>query len=742
LEFFDINSFPKEKEVESPRLPSNPSGGFTEAKTSGVFLNKYSGDEDEAEDEGDEQDDARVLYNEGGEFTQSCIKAAVEEMFSLRSYVSPLKAAQRPPPPPPPPSGLVRGDGEGSADADVGADGAGDFAEDDEGEAGEFPDRPSDATEPEEGAWGKGSQPAVRPAASAYAGNSFLMAEASSDEEEQAPTPAAAAPAPLSLKDRIAALNKANNKQESASGTAPKFEVAAKSPQKGKTAPSQDQDAPESPPAPVPPSNAPPPQQASVKSALVASKPHDEPASSAPPSKSQAAVGPSPSRTVPVARFAAPTFPTMQPLPAIIEFEASLTADQFLSDTTTTISSAVNRIQSFADCSSVKVPAKSPLISELANTTVNRAAIDSSAQHSAHGQLDAFEQLMLERKAVAEALVRLQELEEASLKKIRDAEAASLQRIQSEAEESIVQVKKAEQRLKSKVQAHVEKVQQESSLLSNYRRDLYAKQAETAKIQEQRFEQVAEMATTLAEQQLHIAAERRRVSQRQFQLELSLIDLSQVEASRSKPASPVRGPAGNVLSQSYGMHTAQFSPRGQEVAMGTWGEFGSSGQMYSAPMAPSAAYPTSYNEFRSDFPVGPSRPSAVSQQNPAPMQTSPAPARQSAALSTKSDSPPFEKLPPNWHSPVVPLVARRESAAAVPFPPQAQGAVSPPPPPPSSSPGAFQEEQDAGGRYYQSQRVVSPNADSYDSRVFGYTSTQYPNAVKNAADPNWRRPFR
>jgi hypothetical protein len=743
LEFFDINSFPTEKAPDSPRAPSSGGGGFVEAKTSGVFLNKYSGEEDSDEEGGEEEEDSRVLYKEGGEFTQSCIKAAVEEMFSLRSYVSPLKAAQRPPPPPPPPSDGNNGprvDSKGDEVAGVNEDGnsAQDDAEEHDSDAAEYPDRPSDVTEPEEAAWGKNmGSSAPPPATSAYATNSFLMAEASSDEDEELPPPAAAAPTgPPSLKERIAALNQGNSKQHSAnSGAARTFTVAAKSPQKAETAATTSvQEASQSPPAPAPPSVAPPSEVVGKRSAA--------PASSAATTKPAAATGLLPSRTVPVARFAAPTFPTLQPLPAMIEFEASLTAEQFLGDTTKTIASAVNRIQGFAELKSVKVPAKSPLVSDLANATVNRSVLTSGAQSSGQGQLDAFEQLMLERKAVAEALVRLQEIEEASLKKIRDAEAAFLLRVRSEAEESILQVKRAEQLLQSKVLTHVERVKHESSLLSNYRRDLYAKQVETAKIQEQRFEQVAEMATTLAEQQLHIAAERRRVTQRQFQLQLSLIDLSQVEASRSKPSSPVRGPVGATANaRSYnGMHNAPFSPHGQEIPLGAWGELGlpAHAHAHAASTRATGAYPSSDHEYHRDFPVGPSRSSAAPQPNPLHNQGSPTVVQQAAGGSAKSDSPPFEKLPPDWHSPVVPLVARRESAQA--FPPT-HGAGSPPPPPPSSSlpPG----EQGPAPLYPQTQhRVVSPNADSYDSRVFGYTSTQYPNAVKNASDPNWRRPFR
>ena len=85
-------------------------------------------------------------------------------------------------------------------------------------------------------------------------------------------------------------------------------------------------------------------------------------------------------------------------------FEASITADQFLADTREVLAGSLARIKAFACSDSLKIASTKPLVSQLASTQLHHSLTRADMQLTGHGKLDAFEQLMMERKALSEEL--------------------------------------------------------------------------------------------------------------------------------------------------------------------------------------------------------------------------------------------------------------------------------------------------------------------------------------------------
>jgi hypothetical protein len=665
--FFDERSLPKEESTE-PRVPAGGSKGYHEAKASGVFLNKYCSGEDEGTESDTDTDaaegDVRALHNEDGELSSSFLRAVVEDMFAHHNYVSPLKgpfAAARPPPPPPPPPGrasiaIVDAEGferDGYPDNELPAEGD---------TAGESGFRPTD---------GDGSDvihEAIREEVAVTP-----PPETTDDENLPAAAAQEAPTTPLSLKDRIAALNLTGQ----AEATKPNFTIPKKSAADAPASPSAA--AQESPGVPLPKSvSAAPSANRSAAGYSAKSKVASPPQPSVPQSDSSTKKVLSvtkPALKVPVAP------PNLVPLPAIGELEANISTKEILSDTARVLSTSVARIKSLANARNLKIPTNAPLVSDLVHAKIAKDAINIEGQLSGHGKLDAFEQLMMERKSVAEALVKMQDLEEASLQRIKEAEAASLQRIQHEATHSMGHVKHAEQRLLIKTDAHVTVVKQHRTVLTDKRRDLYLRQAAMQKLEQQRFEEIADVATALAEQQLYVAADRRRMTEKQFQLQLALTDLHQIAHSGSRAPSPSHRSVASIPSFSLSRDTQRshspldayspprFSPARlssvQPYSALNW-QHQNSG-LPSPPRPPSASPPP---------PPPPDSPASDrhSVHFPPPPDRSPESAVAAASTmgtsvdaSAKTTSPEFDRITPVWHSPVVPLGARRASVTGGPL---------------------------------------------------------------------------
>lgn len=356
-----------------------------------------------------------------------------------------------------------------------------------------------------------------------------------------------------------------------------------------------------------------------------------------------------------------------------------------------------------------------------------------------HGKLDAFEQLMMERKAIAEAVVKLQELEDVSLDRIKQTEVEAMQRIKAEAVVSMQQIREVEHRLRQKVAAHVNKVKTESKVLKTLRQDLLNRQKDSVALQRRRYEEVAQMATLLAEQQLHIAAERRRMNERQFQLQLSLEDLHQCEKSRSRSSSPQRS------LPPYSPHTYAYSPDTTRRYPQSFRE-----ERFPPPMSPAGAYipQNSFSELDAPeqhlpSPHAPqeyrrSPPSYYQQQQP-----------NSPTGSHRSETHAFDKLAPNWHSPVEPLSTRRDLT-----PPSEQHTgygqsaafyeQPPPPPPPPQLPPFLQPEDLAVSQHLQLGESQAPGPNRRVRRAscnYSDGPTNFPNAQKQK-DANKKKSFR
>jgi hypothetical protein len=268
----------------------------------------------------------------------------------------------------------------------------------------------------------------------------------------------------------------------------------------------------------------------------------------------------SPTKHTPVAPFTVESLKNSAPVQKEIAqmSDVNLSTSEFLVETNRVLVTAVSRINSIAYTNSLKIAPGNPLLAELTQAQFERAQAGGlHANIHSHAKLDAFEQLMIERKAVAETLAKMQELEQVSFQRIRQAEVASLARIQEEAQASIAQVKEVEHHLLQKATAHMEKVRQETQVLNSVRTHQHRRKIEAAMLQNQRFEEVAEMATALAEQQLRLAAERKEVAKHQFQLNLSLLDLNKA-AAVSPAASPRR--ARPQYPQQQEWHSAEQPP--------------------------------------------------------------------------------------------------------------------------------------------------------------------------------------
>lgn len=737
---------------------SNRSSGFTESKASGIFLSTYMSDKEDGESSGE---DSHVLHHEGGEFAESYIKASVEAMFAEHNYKSPFKS---PPPPPPPSQPQSESTPDGNEET---LENGGALQLEFEGEAG------SEAQADEHAdAYRSGNNESVdshKPMpgsnnAILEGGNYFLQnAEDSSDEEEQKQKEPEIPPAPAvfsnvsSIKSRIQELNKGNSTGIFVAPVVTKSVATAPK----KVSPPAKTDVPEvlSPPPPPPPlasfrNNAAtrPVNQASVQSHSSQVGPPVPPApklDASSPAATKPAEKFSPTRSAPVSRFAANSFSSMVPMPVLSNAGATISTDEFLTETNKVLSTTMLKMNAFAHTNSLKLPASNPLISELVNTQFSRTANLSDLSVNGHGKLDAFEQLMMERKAIAEAMAKLQALENVSLERIKQAEHESLQRIQAEAVCSIKHVKDAEHRLHDKVHVHVDKVKKESQVLNDMRRDLYNRQVEASNLHQQRFEEVADMATSLAEQQLYIAAERRRIAERQFQLNLSLLDLNQVAASRSVPSSPQRSvvsalsPTSNVgrsefkASESFReppvlslqvpashAHMAQSKPalyqdfsHGRSPAETDPFAHGIHLQQHPVPVQQYDQHPAFYPSPQYPPPPPQQYYSPSNQQSSSSEKPSP-PGSGNSVQGSHTGSVSFEKLPPNWHSPVSPLITRKSHHV---------------------SPTA--EQPSAASRAHQQARRASLAA-AAKTVHYGDMQQHFPSAAKATQDPNWRKPFR
>jgi hypothetical protein len=665
--FFDERSLPKEENAE-PRVPAVGSKGYHEAKASGVFLNKYCSDEDEGTESDTDTDaaegDVRALHNEDGELSSSFIRAVVEDMFAQHNYVSPLKgpsAVVRPPPPPPPPPGrasiaVVDAEGferDGYPDNELPAEG------DTAGESG-FHLTGGDGSDVIHEAIRE--EVAVTPPPE------------TTDEEDLPAAAAQEAPTtPLSLRDRIAALNLTGQ----AEATKPNFTIPKKSAADAPASPSAA--AQESPGVPLPQSvSAAPSANRSAAGYSAKSKVASPPQPSVPQSDSSTKKVLSVTKS-PLKAPVAP--PNLVPLPVICELEANISTKEILSDTARVLSTSVTRIKSLANARNLKIPTNAPLVSDLVHAKIAKDAINIEGQLSGHGKLDAFEQLMMERKSVAEALIKMQDLEEASLQRIKEAETASLQRIQHEATHSMGQVNHAEQRLLAKTDAHVTVVKQNRTVLTDKRRDLYLRQAAMQKLEQQRFEEIAEVATTLAEQQLYVVADRRRMTEKQFQLQLAITDLHQITHSGSRAPSPSHRSVASIPSFSFS-RDAQRShsppdvyspPRFSPTRLSSVQPYSAHNWQHQNLGLPSPPRPPSISPPPPPPPDSPAG-DRHSVHFPPPPDHSPESAVAAASTmgtsvdaSAKTTSPEFDRITPVWHSPVVPLGARRASVTGGPL---------------------------------------------------------------------------
>ena len=398
-------------------------------------------------------------------------------------------------------------------------------------------------------------------------------------------------------------------------------------------------------------------------------------------------------------------------------FEASITADQFLADTREVLAGSLARIKAFACSDSLKIAGTKPLVSQLASTQLHHSLTRADMQLTGHGKLDAFEQLMMERKALSEELVQLQELQGASSNQIKLMEAESLRRVQMEAADSFDHVYEAEQLLQRKVHDHVDQVRKQCNVLVNKRREIYNRQAAMTKLQQQRFEEVAQIASALAEKQMYIAAEMRRTKERQFQLQLSLTDLARIAETRSRPSSPQRSvvsgltphsPHGNAWNSTWGSQAAPLSVgAGFDISAHPSSMFGQSGERDHFAGTPPADIHQPQHRF-----------------SPAHMEQTAASPPPSAPLSQKSDSPVFEHLAPSWHQPVEPLGVRRSSAV---------GNSAQSPPETKMNTNKPNKRASAG--------KLSPTGPLAEEYIYGQQQ-QYPSAAMTTADPHWKRPFR
>ena len=343
---------------------------------------------------------------------------------------------------------------------------------------------------------------------------------------------------------------------------------------------------------------------------------------------------------------------------------------------------------------------------------------------------------MLERKAVAEALLQLQEMERQSMLKIRQTEAASLAKLQSEATARIAQVKAAEQRLVSNVTAHLHKVKNDGAYLNDMRNQIYIQQHETAVVQQHRFEEVAQLATSLAEQQLRISAERRKVTDHQFQLNLSLSDLNNcaqnMSAQRKVASTSGDNGTGNSNYGGYPANSRISSPEekrsyNNNLPPQYYGNSGPArGLVLDIPLSEGKNYmqPEGRSANVNAFMSGSGSPGKMSELSPNGASTA-----QSERL-----------MMPQWHSPVQSLNARKAPQQQYSYTAQAQAAVYHPAPtavtrvPVSLKPTAAQQRRMPPAppqQQYQQQQ----------EQQYGYHQPTYPNAVKSQNDQQSRRAF-
>ena len=659
----------------SPRgVPSASKKQLLDSKASGVFL-KTCGD-DSAEESASKSSlgsnseeelsdtESRALYDEGGEFTHSHIKASVEAMFAFHSYVSPFKAAlPPPPPPPPPPPGASHRGSTVTVEAENVSESDQDIDTQSQEEEELLQEEPEDDSDQE-------------------LNDTFFL---TADDEDDAYT--AADEFPLQ-----------NTQSMDLSGTSPRAIERSASPSKSQGLPAV---------------ALPSPTQRQV----VAAKEYAT-AAIEPPDRSTSSPAPPP----PVSKFEPPGISVTIPDSILTEQDSSVTADMFLRESNRVLSSTLSQMRSLANSKSLKVRNGSPIVSRRAISRDDTLPESTDLQLNGHGKLDAYEQLIMERMSVAEAVIKLQELEDQSLSRIMKAEEESLRRIQAEAVASVQHVRSVKHRLQRRVANHLENVQTQTKVLSDMRRDLYARQEAAARLQRQRFDEVTQMAASLAEQQLHIAAERRRMAERQFQLQLSLEDLKQCAKSRSRSNSPQRSvyhpysPAGSY---------SQNSPRHLGVFGNTFSE-----ERYFSPSSPSysvRAPLAGFNEQNAPEQYLPSPQQAREPPSPGQFPTVVSPTN-----SHRSESQHYDKQAPHWYSPVAPLAVRRE--------------LTPPSEIPTYAPVAVQEDLTSsqfpthGGE--QTPVSAPPARRARRSSVnYGDGPTNFPNALK-AANANSKKAFR
>lgn len=196
--------------------------------------------------------------------------------------------------------------------------------------------------------------------------------------------------------------------------------------------------------------------------------------------------------------------------------DAALPNSMFLQQARTVLAATQSKILAVAQAFNAVLPSADSLA----------AAFPTNASTNPPGELNAFEQLQVERRQIAATILQLQELESLSVLRIEQAERSSLEYVQLEAQRSLQAVCDAESALQVKIRDYNETVAREKIVLDKWNRQLIAHQQALEVQNKQRINQLTQLALALGTQNKHLALQKRRVREQRFQLDLALQDIN------------------------------------------------------------------------------------------------------------------------------------------------------------------------------------------------------------------------